>query len=120
MVYGGYPQLSVKAKALIDDRSNKRYLSTASLWEMAIKYSNGKLELIEPYGLLIPRLLHVNGIKILNINLMHLKEVANLPFSDKKHKDPFDRLIIAQSKVENMPLISNDLKFDAYGIQRLW
>lgn len=116
----GDPQLSVKAKAFIDDRSNKRYLSTASLWEMAIKYSNGKPELMEPYELLIPRLLHVNGIKILNINLMHLKEVANLPFPNRQHKDPFDRLIIAQSKVENMSLISNGSKFDAYGIQRLW
>jgi PIN domain nuclease of toxin-antitoxin system len=116
----GDPQLSVNAKESIDDRSNKRHLSTASLWEMAIKYSNGKLKLIEPYELLIPRLLRVNAIKILSIKLKHTKEVANLPCPDRKHRDPFDRLIIAQSKVENIPLISIDSKFDVYGIQRVW
>lgn len=116
----GDSRLSTSAKAYIDDRDNDRYLSVASLWEIAIKYSIGRLVLMEPYETLIPRLLQVNGINMLDISLLHISEVANLSFPDETHKDPFDRLIIAQSKVEDIPVVSIDVKFDAYRIQRLW
>ena len=116
----GDSRLSVNAKAYIDNRENIRYLSTASLWEIAIKYSTGRLTLMEPYETLIPRLLQINRINVLNISVEHMSEVANLSFPDSAHKDPFDRLIIAQSKVEDIPVLSIDVKLDAYGINRLW
>lgn len=116
----GDSRLSDNAKAYIDNRENIQYLSTASLWEIAIKYSSGRLTLMEPYETLIPRLLQINRINVLNISVEHMSEVANLSFPDSTYKDPFDRLIIAQSKVEDIPVLSIDVKFDAYGINRLW
>jgi PIN domain nuclease of toxin-antitoxin system len=116
----GDSRLSDNAKAYIDNRENIQYLSIASLWEIAIKYSSGRLTLMEPYETLIPRLLQINRINVLNISVEHMSEVANLSFPDSTHKDPFDRLIIVQSKVEDIPVLSIDVKFDAYGINRLW
>lgn len=116
----GDEQISNDAKLYIDNRDNIRYLSMASLWEISIKYSSGKLLLMEPYEVLIPRLLQINDIYILDISIEHISEVANLPFPDQNHRDPFDRLIIAQSKVEDIPVLSIDAKFDIYGVERLW
>lgn len=76
--------------------------------------------LMEPYETLIPRLLQVNRINVLNISIEHISEVANLSFPDSTHRDPFDRLIIVQNKVEDIPVLSIDVKFDVYGIHRLW
>jgi len=75
---------------------------------------------MEPYEILIPRLLQINDIHILNISIEHMSEVANLPFPDQNHRDPFDRLIIAQSKVEDILVLSIDSKFDLYDVERLW
>ena len=116
----GDSRLTSSAKLYVDNRENIRYLSMASLWEIAIKYSSGRLTLMEPYETLIPRLLQANGINVLSISVDHMSEVANLPFPDSTHRDPFDRLIIAQSKIEDIPVLSIDAKFDVYGIQRLW
>lgn len=116
----GDSRLSGNAKSYIDNLENVRYLSMASLWEIAIKYGNGRLMLMEPYETLIPRLLQVNRINVLNISIEHMSEVANLSFPDSTHRDPFDRLIIVQSKVEDIPVLSIDVKFDVYGIHRLW
>lgn len=116
----GNSRLSGNAKSYIDNLENVRYLSMASLWEIAIKYSNGRLVLMEPYETLIPRLLQVNRINILNVSIEHMSEVANLSFPDSTHRDPFDRLIIVQSKVEDIPVVSIDVKFDVYEIHRLW
>jgi PIN domain nuclease of toxin-antitoxin system len=85
----GDSQLSGSAKSYIDSRENIRYLSMASLWEIAIKYSSGRLILMEPYETLIPRLLQVNGINVLNISVDHMSEVANLAFPDSSHRDPY-------------------------------
>jgi PIN domain nuclease of toxin-antitoxin system len=92
-------------------------LSTASLWEIAIKISLGKLALTEPFDVLIPAQLNLNGIELLEISVAHASMVANLPFH---HRDPFDRLLIAQAQVEQMTIVSKDDTFDAYGIKRKW
>ena len=89
----------------------------ANLWEMAIKVSLGKLILSVPFEELIPNEIKINGINILNINFKHIKAVVNLPFY---HRDPFDRLLIAQSLVENISLLSQDSHFDKYKIRRIW
>jgi len=109
--------LSSTAKALIEDPENTIYLSVASIWEMAIKVSLDKLEMPSPFTDFIDEQLNENTIILLNIKTAHTGVVATLPFH---HRDPFDRLIIAQSKVEDIPVIGKDAIFDDYGIKRLW
>lgn len=113
----GDSQLSVKARELIEDLSDPAVLSVASLWEIAIKVSSGKLSLVEPFDILIPQQMLLNRIRALDISLPHLTEVVQLPFH---HRDPFDRLLIAQAIVEKIPIVSRDTAFDAYGIRWLW
>ncbi len=114
---GGDKRLSPSAQVLIEDVSNDAYLSVASLWEMAIKISLGRLQLAQPFETFIPHQLSLNRIGLLGITMSHTARVAALPFH---HRDPFDRLLVAQAQVEQMPLMSSDPAFDAYGITRLW
>lgn len=114
---GGSSSLSKKARTLIEDETNRVFLSPASLWEIAIKISLGKLTLSESFDVLIPEQLAVNGIELLDISVNHAALVANLPFH---HRDPFDRLLVAQAQVEQMAVISKDEAFDAYDVNRLW
>ena len=113
----GSANLSDKGRALIEDPSNENLLSVASLWEMAIKVSLGKLTLFAPFADLIPSQLNLNGIGLLNIGIDHVSLLATLPFH---HRDPFDRLLIAQALTEKIPVVSIDAAFDAYGTSRLW
>ena len=111
------PSLSAQARALIQEPTNAVFFSMASVWEMAIKISLGKLDLSQPFDLFIPNQLLLNDITILDITVNHTLRVATLPFH---HRDPFDRLLIAQSLVERMPCVSIDSVFDAYSVDRLW
>jgi len=107
------PKLSNRLKDLIEDTNNVSYLSVASLWEMSIKFNLGKLTLEPNYEEFIEREVTGSTIQILNIELEHLKINATIPFY---HRDPFDRLIIAQSMVEDIPIVSVDSAFDQYSI----
>ena len=111
------PELSKTARDLIIDPDNDILLSMASIWELGIKASMNKLTLTEPYHTFLPKQLKENDIEILPILLAHALEVTTLPFH---HKDPFDRLIAAQSLVEKIPIISIDAVLDSYSVQRLW
>lgn len=111
------PQLSAKAKALLESPDTERFLSIASIWEMAIKASLGKLTLRNPLEEFISEQLSLNRFTLLNISAEHALQTARLPFH---HRDPFDRLLIAQSITEKIPLLSNDNALDAYGITRIW
>ena len=111
------PRLSESAWTLIEAEDSQPFLSIASLWEMAIKVSLGKLQLDQAYDSFISHQLAMNGIGILNLSLEHVAGVATLPFH---HRDPFDRLIAVQSKIEKMTLPSADPLFDAYEIERIW
>lgn len=111
------PRLSPTAKALIEDINSEVYVSLASLWEIAIKTSLQKLTLPMPFEEFIPDQVFSNNMLLLPIQVSHLNGVAKLPFF---HRDPFDRLLIAQSASEQMPLISRDSVFDLYSIVRLW
>ncbi|HXM50708.1 MAG TPA: type II toxin-antitoxin system VapC family toxin [Pyrinomonadaceae bacterium] len=113
----GSANLSVNARALIENPANERQLSVVCLWEIAIKTSLGKLTLSAPFDELIPAQLMLNGIDVLNIKVDHLSTLTSLPFH---HRDPFDRLIIAQAIVEKLPVISLDGVFDTYGVTRHW
>jgi PIN domain nuclease of toxin-antitoxin system len=113
----GNPNLSANARALIEDQANEKFLSVAGLWEIAIKVSIGKLALSAPFDTLIPQQLNVNGFELLNLEILHTAALISLPFH---HRDPFDRLLIAQAMVEQMQIVSIDSTFDAYPIKRLW
>ena len=113
----GHAKLSVVARELIEDAENQPLLSTASLWEMAIKLSIGKLSLSQPFEELIPEQMKVNGIGLLPIEITHLAAITQLPFH---HRDPFDRLLIAQAMVEEIPIVGTDSNFDEYEVKRLW
>lgn len=107
------PKLSDHLKDSIEDDNNIIYLSMASLWEMSIKFNLGKLTLEPNYEEFVEREVITSSIKVLKIGLEHLKINVSLPFH---HRDPFDRLIIAQAVVENLPLVSVDSAFDKYSV----
>ena len=113
----GDKKLSNKARQFIENPSNEKFLSVASLWEIAIKVSLGKLVLNKSFERLFPERLHFNHIQILDITVDSLTKLTTLSFH---HRDPFDRLIIAQALVEGLPIIGADMAFDAYGISREW
>jgi len=88
----GSPNLSPRARTLIEDGSNEGFLSVASLWEIAIKSSLGKLTLSAPFDALIPQQLALNGIELLAVEVSPAALVSSLPFH---HRDPFDRMLAA-------------------------
>lgn len=111
------PQLSLHARSAISDASNRCHVSDATVWEMAIKQSLGKLTSPKPLEMLFPSGIQQLGFHILPIRHAHLHQIVRLPFH---HRDPFDRLLIAQCKVEGMTMITRDPHFHDYGIPVLW
>lgn len=99
------------------DMNNDVFLSMASVWEMQIKHQLGKLELKTPLSKLIGEQSAKNGLQILPIETYHIFALADLP---SYHKDPFDRLILIQSKLENLNLASADTVFCHYDIKLFW
>ncbi|MDE0186603.1 MAG: type II toxin-antitoxin system VapC family toxin [Candidatus Poribacteria bacterium] len=110
-------KLSRRARQLIENSSHESVFSVASLWEIAVKTGLGKLELDRPFDQMFPDELHLNQIEILDITVDSLIKLTNLPYH---HRDPFDRMIIAQGLVEGFPIISVDTGYDAYGVDREW
>jgi PIN domain nuclease of toxin-antitoxin system len=113
----GDARLSSAARTAITDPESRVWISAAGLWEIAIKTSLGKLKLRQPFDDFIPRQLALHRIDVLGIELGHLATVGRLPFH---HRDPFDRLLAAQSLVEDLTIVSLDAAFDAYGVERVW
>ncbi|HEY6330538.1 MAG TPA: type II toxin-antitoxin system VapC family toxin [Blastocatellia bacterium] len=113
----GDPRLSSVARAHIDNRSNERLLSVASVWEIAIKVSNGKLALSGGLDQFIKDQLRRNWIQLFSITLAHIVRVSVLPFY---HRDPFDRLLIAQALEEGICILGDDARFDDYNVPRIW
>jgi len=110
------PALSTWGKALLE-ADNELFLSVGSLWQIAVKLRLGKLTVAMPTESLMTEQLTANNIETLPISVPHLVHVSTLPLH---HRDPFDRLIIAQAIVEQMSVASADPAFDAYPIERLW
>lgn len=107
-------RLGPSARARLEDRSNELILSAASSWEVAIKYALGKLPLPEPPGRYIPSRIQATGVTPLQVEHSHALAVAALPHH---HRDPFDRLLIAQADLEGVPLMTADRVFGAYDIE---
>lgn len=103
------PRLSREKSALIEDPQNRKLFSIASLWEIAIKRGLGKLETDQPLHLLVP-----DEILLLPIQILHLQQVEILPLH---HRDPFDRLLIAQALSEDFFIMTDDERFLDYGVK---
>ena len=99
---------------LLADRANTLLLSAASSWEIAIKYRLGKLPLPEPPAEYVPERMRLSGVTALPVEPAHALRVADLP---EHHGDPFDRLIIAQAQLLNVPIVTADGQFDAYEVE---
>jgi PIN domain nuclease of toxin-antitoxin system len=111
------PKLSADAKDRIQDANNRKLVSIASCWEIALKAGLGKLDLGEPSGAFLPREIARNNFELLPISLEHATAVETLPHH---HRDPFDRLLIAQAMVDGLQIVGADIAFDQYDIVRLW
>ncbi len=110
-------QLSDNARSLMLDPANELLVSPASYWEIAIKISLGKYILGEEFGEFMEQQISENDLTVLPITVKHAAAVATLPFH---HRDPFDRLLIAQAMTEQIPVLSRDQVFDKYPVARTW
>lgn len=111
------PELfSEQSRNLLESTENDLYLSSVSSWEIAIKHELGKLQLPARPAEVIPELMNKTAVTALSIHHSHALRVADLP---AYHRDPFDRLLVAQAQVENLPLLTADLQFDPYEIDIL-
>ena len=110
-------KLSPKVIDLCQDQNNRLILSVVSIWEIQIKSQLGKLTLNHSLADLVEGQQHANQIEILPIELTHVLALNKLP---SHHKDPFDRLLIAQANTENAFLLSKDAVFSAYSVNVLW
>lgn len=111
------PLLSPTAKSLVIDSTNVILVSPASYWEVAIKVRVGKYPLQVPFEQFFNEGIEGNDFSILPIGIQHASVLANLPMH---HKDPFDRMIVAQAIAESLSVLSIDAAFDPYGVTRLW
>lgn len=109
--------LSDTARSVIEENSNRKLVSIASCWEIAIKAGLGKLRLGEDSCTYISAAISKANIELLPISLAHATRVEQLPFH---HRDPFDRLLAAQALEDKMPILSADSSFEKYGVVRLW
>jgi PIN domain nuclease of toxin-antitoxin system len=110
-------RLADEAREMLADGGVELALSAASSWEIAIKYALGKLLLPEPPGRYVPRRLRDDGIEPLAVTHIHALRVAELP---QLHRDPFDRLLIAQAQCERLPLLTADRLLAGYEVETIW
>lgn len=113
----GSPSLSATAQAALADPAHDLFLSVASVWELAIKTANKKLSLTGPLDAFVTRWTATYLLTLLPIQTAHALAVVGLP---DHHRDPFDRILLAQTLVEGMTLVSADSKFAPYAVPVLW
>ena len=110
-------RLSIRAKTAIEDLANEVYVSAATGWEITTKYRIGKLPEVAPFVLDFAGTMRRMGFRELPVSMDHATR-AGLLADD--HKDPFDRMLIAQAVAEGLPLVSNEELFDRFHLQRIW
>lgn len=113
----GDQRLSAMARNVIEAQDSEILLSIVSIWEMAIKAGLGRLPLPSPIRALVPQHMVENSIGLLPLALDHALGAGSLPHH---HRDPFDRMLVVQARMEEMPIISADAELDRYGIHRVW
>jgi PIN domain nuclease of toxin-antitoxin system len=109
--------LSARARVALLQPDSTLFLSLVSLWEMQIKIDLKKLRLPVSLPEAVQRAVTDIGLELMPLHPEHVYKLGHLPFH---HRDPFDRLLVAQALYERMPIIGNDTAFDAYGVERLW
>lgn len=110
-------RLSESAAAILIDRNNESYLSTASAWEIAIKHASGRLPLPERPDIFVPRLREASGIATLDVSEESALLAGRLP---ALHSDPFDRMLVAQAIVHGMTILTPDPEIHQYAARVLW
>ena len=113
----GDSRLSKRAREEFESPSNKLYLSVVSLWEIAIKVALGKLPLPSDTEAFLKKHLAMNSIEVLPVLAAHAFRILTL---DAHHRDPFDRMLVAQSMVEGWPVVTGDEAIRRYGIEIIW
>ena len=111
------PRLSPRAREIMSDGENRLFLSAASGWEIAIKSRLGRLVIPEPVAAFVPAQLAGNAIEGLPISMGHALHVSSLP---DHHRDPFDRILVAQSELEHLPILTGDPLIAQYGVETVW
>lgn len=110
-------RLSEAAMKACSDPGNRLFLSIVSLWEIQIKQQLGKLALSIPWANMLQEQEQTNGLAILPIRIPHIQQLTKLPMH---HRDPFDRLLLAQVQVEAMVFVSADQSIAPYGVNNVW
>jgi PIN domain nuclease of toxin-antitoxin system len=113
----GAPALGRRARAEISNPDNEVFVSLATCWELAIKLSLGKLRLTHSLDRFIPEQLTRNGFVLLSVEFPHVARVAELPFH---HRDPFDRVLVAQALQDELAIVSSDRVLRKYGVTVVW
>jgi|SRR5215467_14580017 len=108
-------KLSLTARNAV--ASSERLLSVASIWEVLIKVRTGKLPLPAPAGDYLTRQMRTNGVSVLSIKLAHVLQIERLQLH---HRDPFDRMLIAQGIEEDLPIVTSDPQFSRYPVEVIW
>lgn len=111
------PDLTAAARTAIADTGNDCFLSMASCWELAIKSSLGKLRLARPVHRFVSEQLAANSFSLLAVAMPHVAKIEKLPW---QHRDPFDRLLIAQAITEKLTVVTADRAFSGYDLDLLW
>ena len=122
---GDNPRISTAARTLIENRENEIFISKASLWEMALKHSKGLLPLKTSFRDAILNEIDSNDFRVLRIRRRHIEYNSTMAFTkvppkNDEHKDPFDRMILAQAITEDLPIITDDDLFPLYPVTVLW
>ena len=113
----GDGQLSLRARRVIADRRHEVLVSAASAWEVTTKHRLGKLPMAGPLAVDFGREVRRQGFLPLAISMEHAQVAGALP---NHHRDPFDRVLVAQAREERLALVSNEAVFDDYGVPRVW
>ena len=109
-------RLSPRARTIVESIDNELFLSAGSAWEIAIKHALGKLQLPEPPDRYVPSRMSALGTSPLPIEHAHALRVATLP---SHHRDPFDRLLVAQAQIERLPILTADRIFERYDVDTI-
>jgi PIN domain nuclease of toxin-antitoxin system len=113
LLLGDRPRVTETARLALEDERNRVVVSAASVWEIAVKRSVGKLTIEDGWSRALARL----GFEALPVTSIHAEAVEQLPWH---HRDPFDRLLVAQAKTEGLEFVSADARLTAYGIDIVW
>ena len=113
----GDRRLSTRARRTVGNEDNTVLISAASAWEIATKFRIGKLPGAAEVAMDISGCIIRQNFEMFDITVLHAQRAGGIP---GRHRDPFDRMLAAQAQIENLPIITNDLVFDDYGVSRIW